>query len=185
MVPIEKLSGRLGNQLFRHAYLYAQMREGIIPDVYVQDPKYFDKYREEIKELFGDGIGYLAQVGIHVRRGDYVGGSFHTDLCLSDYYENAIALFPGKNFLVFSDDPFWCEDKFKGDNFQVVFGGSELEDFNQLSSCEAQIISNSSFSWWAAYLCPNPAHRVIAPRENRWFQDGVVRCRLPGEWTQI
>ena len=48
MRNIHDFSGRLGNEMFRHAYLYAQVRDGIIPDVYLQSYEYFEKYTDEI-----------------------------------------------------------------------------------------------------------------------------------------
>ena len=118
MVPITNLSGRLGNQMFEFAYIYAQYREGIIPDIYVQDFNYFDKYRVEIRYIFGDGIGHIPGVGIHVRRGKnpllpsepaYSDNPFHTNICNTDYYQRAMDLFPDKEFLIFSDDREWCK----------------------------------------------------------------------------
>ena len=50
----EFYTGRLGNKLFQIAYLYSQVKEGFIPDWYVQDYKYFKKYIEEIKQLFSE-----------------------------------------------------------------------------------------------------------------------------------
>jgi hypothetical protein len=185
MVDPNILFGRLGNRLFKEAYLYAQAREGYIPDVYVQNQIYFDSYREELRALFGQGFSAIPYVGIHVRRGDYVDSKFHVDLTQTNYYEKAIDLFPDKEFLVFSDDSAWCKKHFTSKNFQVVEGRSEVEDFNLLASCtEGNIIANSSFSWWAAYL--NPHHpKITAPQENLWFHDGQVRCHLPSDWEQI
>ena len=51
--------GRLGNQMFQGAYIYAQMLDGVIGDIYVQDPKYFEKYKNQIVRLYGGGIGYI------------------------------------------------------------------------------------------------------------------------------
>ncbi len=183
MIDSSKIFGRMGNRMFQGAYLYAQMKEGIIPDIYVQDYKYFEKYEYDVKKLYSEGIGFLNTVGIHVRRGDYVDNPFYIDLSKTDYYEKAIALFPHKNFLVFSDDPEWCKTKFTENNFQVMEDGTELEDFNMLASCSDIIMANSSYSWWAAYLCPNPGKTIIAPKD--WFSDGITRVNLPPEWKQI
>lgn len=185
-------SGRLGNRLFQMAYLYAQVKNGIIPDWYLQDPKYFTGYEDEIKQLFGEGIGYLEQVGVHVRRGKnpvnpdetaYSENPFYVNLSETDYYEKAMALFPKKNFVIFSDDPDWCKERFKGENIQVMDRGDDVEDFNILSSCESQIIANSSYSWWAAFLNPNPAKKVVAPKA--WYSDGIERTVCPKEWILI
>lgn len=185
-------TGRLGNRLFQIAYLYAQIRRGVIPDWYLQDPAHFQEFESEIKELFGEGIGYLEQVGIHVRRAAnpvnpkesaYSENPFYTNLCETDYYKKAMMLFPNEKFLIFSDDPEWCRENFKGLDIQIMEKGDDVEDFNLLASCKSQIIANSSFSWWAAYLNPNPAKKVIAPL--KWYADGQQRTICPKEWTLI
>lgn len=187
------IQGRLGNQMFQIAYLLAHHWKGEIPDIYLQSEEYFKEYKEEIKQLFGDGIGYLDQVGIHVRRAanpinpdepKYSENPFYVNLGDTDYYEKAMAMFPNEKFLIFSDDPEWCKEKFKDNpNVQVMEKGDEIEDFNLLSSCKSLIIANSSFSWWAAYLCPNETKKIIAPKQ--WFSDGVERIKLPKEWITI
>ena|SRR3990167_4633022 len=184
--------GRLGNRLFQCAFLYAESRKRGT-DFYYQDPKFFEGYEEEIKQLFSEGIGYLTQVGVHIRRGanpinkdepKYSENTFYTNLSGSDYYERAMALFPEDNFLVFSDDPDWAKEKFKDNpRVQVMEKGNEIEDFNLLASCKDLIIANSSFSWWAAYLCPNEGKRIIAPKN--WYADGIQRTVLPKLWEQI
>lgn len=185
MVNPDNIFGRLGNKMFQGAYIYSQFKDGNIPDIYVQDFSLFEKYEGDIKKLYGDGIGFLPYVSIHVRRGDYVDNPFYVDLLKTDYYKRAIALFPDKNFLVFSDDPEYCKtlEMFKGDNFQVMEDGNELEDFNQMASCENNICANSSFSIWAAYLNPAWNKQVIVPKE--WFTDKIERVKLPQEWTRI
>ena len=194
MIPIERLTGRMGNKMFQYAYLYAQMREGVIPNIYVQDEKYFEKCADEIKELFGHGIGFLPYIGIHVRRAanpinpdepKYSENPFYVNLSETDYYERAIELFPGKQFLIFSDDTEWCKEKWgKNDRFQVMEGQTELEDFNMLASCSSIIMANSSFSWWASYLCPNPSKHIVAPKN--WYADGnETRTVIPNTWTKI
>ena len=193
MINIHALSGRMGNEMFRHAYIYAQFRDGVIPDVYLQDPKYFEKYADEIREMFGEGIGYLTQVGVHIRRAGnpinpdepkYSENSFYFNLSESDYYERAMALFPEDNFLVFSDDPEWAKEKFKDNpRVQVMEKGNEVDDFNLLASCKDIIMANSSWSWWASWLNPNEAKRIIAPKQ--WFADGIQRIKLLESWEQI
>lgn len=176
----------MGNELFRDAYIYAQFRDGKIPDVYLQSPEYFDKYRDEIRQRYGEGIGFLDFVGVHVRRGDYVNNPFYVDLAATDYYERAMAMFPGEKFLIFSDDPAFCKERFKGENIQVMDGGTELEDFNMLASCSiGNIIANSSYSWWAAYLNPSHSKVVIAPSVENWHVDKVERTVCPREWIRI
>lgn len=196
MKDIHFYSGRLGNELFRDAYIYSQFRDGKIPDVYVQDYRLFEKYADELKERYGEGIGFLPYVSIHVRVGKnpanpdepaYKDNPFYTNLLDTDYYDKATALFPGKKFLLFSDNPeyakgfFWKE--IEDGTVKVVEGGTELEDFNQMASCEHNIIANSSFSWWAAFLNMHPNKVVVAPKN--WYADGQERTLLPPSWTRL
>jgi hypothetical protein len=129
--------------------------------------------------MYGEGIGKLDMVGIHVRRGDYVNNPFYVDLMKTPYYDDAMAKFDDK-FVIFSDDIAWCKEQkiFKGCEFSK--GRSEVEDMNLLASCKGIIMANSSFSWWASYLS---SARVIAPK--LWFRDMVERTHIPDEWEKV
>lgn len=189
---IRSVMGGLGNNLFQFAYLYARVKDGTIPDIYLQDPAYFEKYAEEIKGLLQDGIGFIPFVSIHVRRGTnpsnpsepaYADNPFYVNLSQTEYYERAINQFPKANFLVFSDDIEFAKTKFLGGRFQFIEGQTEVEDLNMMASCEHNIIANSSFSWWAAFLNPNPAKTVIAPKN--WHPDDIERTRCPSTWIRL
>ena len=196
MINPDIIFGRLGNRMFQGAFLYAQAKKMGV-DFYFQDPKFFEGYEEDIKVLFGQGIGYLDQVGVHIRRAanpinpnepKYSENPFYVNLCEStDYYERAMKLFPDKKFLIFSDDISFCKEYFKGNNndVQIMEGGTELEDFNMLASCAGIIGANSSFSYWAAYLCPTLSAKIVFPSVKNWYKDGVERTVCPKEWIRI
>jgi hypothetical protein len=133
-------------------------------------------------------------VSIHVRRGDYIGMElFAVDL--ESYYSSAIECI-SKNrrchFLVFSDDLSWCRA-------QTIFQSNRVTFFNQLgsraniplnemalmASCDHNIICNSTFSWWAAWLNKNPRRTVIMPRQwlSRYSTD-VCGLSVQG-WMQL
>ncbi|MEY2461026.1 MAG: hypothetical protein QOG30_2856 [Acidimicrobiaceae bacterium] len=105
---------------------------------------------------------------IHVRRGDYVSPGDEDkwgDLAGDGYYRRAVeAIGDDVTYLVFSDDLAWCRES-------LCIEGAEYADFDQFTSlclmsrCDVNIIANSSFSWWAAYL--NPTADVYAPK--KWF----------------
>lgn len=185
------ISGRMGNQMFQTAYIINQVKKGLIPDIYIQSEEFFKESADYIKELYGDNIGFIDYVSIHVRRGDYVGNDFYVDLFSNGYYERAMALFPNEKFIVFSDDIEWCKQQeiFKGCAFSE--GNGEVEDLNMMASCKSNIIANSSYSWWAAYLNPNPAKTVIAPKE--WYtlsspndgEQSIFSTQLLDSWTKI
>ena len=179
MIPIWRLTGRLGNQMFQMAYLHAQMRDGLIPDIYVQSPEYFEKYSNEIKAIYGQNIVPNEYIAIHVRRGDYVGNSFYVDLMETDYYKRAMLEFPNEKFMVFSDDIDWCkkQDIFEGCTFSE---SDEVVDLNKIAGSKGVIMANSSFSWWGAYL---NGGKIIAPQ--KWYSDSIERTKLLKEWKRI
>ena len=63
--------------------------------------------------------------------------------------------------------------------------GDEVEDFNLLASCKSIIMANSSWSWWASYLCPHQDKKIIAPKQ--YYADGVERTKYPTDegWVII
>lgn len=184
MVPITNW-GRLGNQMFQLAYLFAQAKKGYIPDLYVQYPHYFHEYEQEIQEMFGQGIGpEIDAVSMHIRRTDYVTDAAFVSLSDTDYYERAMALFPGERFIVCSDDVAWCRKKWHSyANVKISDGQTDLQDMNLMAACKHNIIANSSFSWWAAYLNRNPNKIVVYPRQ--WHTDGIVRVGFPEGWVNL
>ena len=172
--------GRLGNSLFQYSFCYAQSRENNT-DFYYQDPKYFDKYAEEIKILFGQDIYPIDQVAIHVRRGDYVGNDFYVDLTETEYYSKAMSEFQGEQFLVFSDDIEWCKQQMLFKNCEFSTGNDEITDLNLMAGCKGIIMANSSYSWWGAFLSKG---KVIAPKE--WYADkDQTRTICLKNWKRI
>jgi hypothetical protein len=162
---------------------------------YFQSYKYFDKYRKQIlnefifkKEIlykcFNIISKYQNTVAIHVRRGDYVNHSgFWT--VTPQYLQAALSQFDDKEytFLIFSDDINWCKQTFPEG---VVFmeNNGQFVDLCLMSMCEHNIIANSSYSWWGAYLNKNENKRIIAP--SKWFTDAKSLNDLyPNEWIII
>lgn len=192
-----KIFGGLGNTMFQMAYIYAQVRDGNLPDIYLQDEKYFEKYKDEIKAWYSDGIIKSDYVSIHFRRGDYLNNPFYTDLTKTNYYDKAIAMFPKERFLLFcadrqegSDDRadrLWCEKylESKGIDFDICEGEDEIKDLNAMAGCKHNILANSSFSIWCGILNPNPDKKVICPIEKKYYSDGVVRSKFPEDFIQI
>lgn len=198
MLDPKIIFGRLGNSLFQYSYIYAQMKRGEIPDIFVQDPKYFDEYREELQQLFGEGIGYLPYVALHIRRGKnplnpnepaYHKNEFYVDLMKTRYYAEAIDRFPRRRFLIFSDDMGFAKENFKGEIFAYDESENDIESFNKFASCDSHIIANSSWSWWGAYLSPKHGgvdKKVVAPNHDKWYSDGSeTRTVCPKDWIRL
>lgn len=195
MKPIRKIIGGLGNLMFKESFIYAQMREGVIPDLYVQSDKYWKKYAEEIKQRFSKDIGHDERVAIHVRRGDYLQTDFYVNLWETGYYQKALEHFKDEKFLIFCADRQnveqdkldreWCYWFFRGllpnGNFTMhIPSPDEADDLNAMAACKGIIGANSSFSWWACYLGNGVK---IMPKN--WHSDGVERTVCPSDWIRI
>lgn len=192
MINPHKIFGRMGNQMFQGAYIYAQMKRGEIPDIFVQDPKYFEEYGDEIKKMYGEGIGMLPYTAIHLRVGSnpidpsepkYSENPFYVNLAKTGYYIKALEHFPGGKFIVFSDDIEFAKTYFEGDRFAFDDSKDDIEAFNKMASCQGIIIANSSFSWWAGYCCPHLDKKVLFP--NVWFSDNIKRIGFPNDWIEV
>ena len=152
---------------------------------YFQSEKYFKNNKKEILELFSFPKEVIENVknkyldilkyntcSIHVRRGDYLKYPNSHPIQTIEYYQNSISFFSEKNkFLIFSDDIEWCKDNFPNepDKFKFIEGNKDYEDLLLMSLCNNNIICNSTFSWWAAWLNKNENKIVIAPK--LWFGD--------------
>lgn len=135
------------------------------------------------------------RTAVHVRRGDYVRIGYWFPLCPVHYYTMAMNEIsdehPNTQFFIFSDDPQWCEIQF-GDMKNAILvsqvGNNSIEreiaEFTLMRSCDAFIISNSTFSWWAAYL--SESGTVISP--DRWYNEGLSHLDhsvfTPPHWRQ-
>jgi len=152
----------------------------LITNSYLQSPKYFESNRQHILNILNlsaDEEQYLKDkyepylsgesCSLHIRRGDYLNAKdYHTCLWDTDYYKQALDLIDAQTVLVFCDDPEWAKDQFPQDKFVIVIEEDHLELF-LMSYCKNNIIANSTFSWWGAWLNTNPEKRVIAPKN--WF----------------
>lgn len=165
-----------------------------------QSYKYFEHAKEEVLNAwrfahYPEMEGY---VSIHVRRGDYATHSDYFPPVTVEYIKKAINYFKETHykFAVFSDDLNWCKNTFSifsetGFEFKYIEGGTEYTDLSMMSSCDHNIIANSSFSWVGAYANRNPNKIVVSPNQHtNWFGDKNrhlldTKDLLPPEWVQI
>ena len=149
---------------------------------YYQSEKYFEKYSENIKSLFGPPLEFIQRIqeeiriifqervlAINVRRGDYLYYTNYHPTITVEYIDKAVELIPNiKHILIFSDDIIWCKTQFgQFDTITYIEGYPPQEQLWIMSLCSDFILSNSSFSWWGAYLSRSPNKTVIAPET--WF----------------
>jgi len=180
--------------------------DGAIYIGYFQSHKYFLDIRDALLELFKPRLlsEELNQslldlkknsVSIHVRRGDYVtnskSNSFH-GLCSLEYYHEGISFILEKiddpTFYVFSDDIDWVKENLKlkhSHKFISFIKSSPCDELYLMSRCHHNIIANSSFSWWAAWLNNNPEKIVVAPKN--WFKDPTIDTSdlIPSSWIRL
>jgi hypothetical protein len=176
-------------------------------DGYWQNSKYFDKNRECILNSFNLKRGhqknkvlkkYLCQisesesVALHVRRGDYLlnKNQEHHGACDLDYYKKAILHMQGmtKNdcmFFIFSDDITWCRENFHflNNKLFIVDTDKPVYDLELMKNCKHNIISNSTFSWWGAWLNNFDRKIVIAPKV--WWASYPGETIALDDWIKI
>ncbi len=176
-------------------------------DGFWQSEKYFAGSEVHIQEAFkfshplgGQNLPLLERiqqgnsVSLHVRRGDYVANTavmnFH-GVCGKEYYLQAVEWLSEKagdlELFVFSDDTEWCRQNLRFD-LPITYvdhnkGKNSYIDMQLMSACKHNIIANSSFSWWAAWLNNNPDKQVIAPF--RWFQQEENPDIYPTAWRRM
>lgn len=176
-------------------------------DGYWQSEKYFKDYRPILLKEFTfseftekENLRLLKIIqsskctSMHIRRGDYVAHPLFKDICTVDYYRTAINYIREQtevdNILVFSNDIEWCQKKignsFLGVNSIYVnwnTGEHCFRDMQLMSLCHNNIIANSSFSWWGAWLNQNEDKIVLCP--SRWMNKGYAPDIIPDEWIRI
>ena len=131
--------------------------------------------RKENKELY-EIIKCSNSICISIRRGDYISTQFRNDffVCDKSYFDKGIKkiqeLVSNPIFILFSDDIEWAQSNILIEGYPVYHESGDdpiWEKLRLMSSCKHFVISNSTFSWWAQFLCTNRDKIVVSP--NRWF----------------
>ncbi len=175
---------------------------------YWQSEKYFAGHEATIREDFtfrrplqarneelAAAMRDTNSVSLHIRRGDYAKNpktlATH-GLCSLDYYGAAVKYIAERvaspTFFVFSDDISWAQENLKMVSPCEFIGHNQRADsyidMQLMSACKHHISANSSFSWWGAWLNPNPQKIVVAPRG--WFANGTaVDDLIPDGWIRL
>lgn len=183
-------------------------RGNVYLDGYFQSPKYFEDIRttllqdftlkdtpSETAARFRAIMRNTESVSVHIRRGDYVSNTKVQSAygtCSLQYYQKAMEMLgrrvPSPSWFVFSDDISWAREHlaFPG---EVTYVSdhliSDAEEFSLMAACKHNIIANSSFSWWGAWLNQNPEKIVIAP--DPWFdtKKNEHKDLIPDSWIRI
>jgi Glycosyl transferase family 11 len=176
---------------------------------YWQSARYFEGYESAIRQAFtfpgtlkGDDLAVLElmrqqpSVAVHVRRGDYTNAK-NSQVYVQvgrEYYQQAIAQMRSaithSRFFVFSDDPAWVRQHLLTTDTTMVLvdhnsGDKSFNDMRLMSLADHNIIANSTFSWWGAWLNAHPNKQVIAPRN--WFLSSSMDSSdvCPADWIKL
>jgi hypothetical protein len=173
-----------------------------------------DKYFKSIESLIKDEFKFTIQldvenlkwkneilntnaVSIHIRRGDYISLKQNVNKFAQipiSFYKSAISEIAQKVhnpvFFVFSDDIKWVKENLISDApLHFIENNNTVQtshfDMQLMSLCKHNIICNSTFSWWSAWLNANPHKIVIAPQN--WFSDVSINSQdiIPDEWIKL
>lgn len=182
-------------------------------EAYFQSEKYFLNIRDKLLNEFvistekeDEVFKFLApfknytKIAVHVRRGDYVNyPDYHPMLPINYYVQAEKALeamnVENKVFIVCSDSISWCKENLKFTTGNIIYSEnfSDVQDLVLMQHCDHNIIANSSFSWWSAWLNNNPNKIVIGPqtrnpKAQQWFahkgpQD--TQDLYPESWIEV
>jgi hypothetical protein len=172
-----------------------------------QSYKYFENCRSSIIHDFSFDDSKLSvetvqmlnriretnSISVHVRRGDYLGVWFFDGLgsvCTKEYYKRSFEYIkknvPNPHFFIFSDDKEYIKKNMAFPNCTFVDFNKEKDSWQDLylmSKCKHNIIANSSFSWWGAWLNQNERKIVIAPK--RWWSSIDNDDVVPPLWIRL
>lgn len=182
------------------------LHDSIYYDGYWQSEEYFKDIKsiilkefsfppfDERNEACAKEIISSNSLSIHIRRGDFLNHPLYKDICTLQYYEEAIrrvcSMTPIDHVVVFSNDIDWCQKNlssllnFKSTTFiDWNVGAQSYNDIHLMSLCKHNIIANSSFSWWGAWLNKNPNKIVASPRI--WDHSGSASNPICKDWIRI
>ncbi|AOC95288.1 Glycosyl transferase family 11 [Flavobacterium anhuiense] len=212
-VPLKKLLTQMGCSVINEDYDYNFNSEYLKPSKGItfyfggwHNEKYFIDSKDEILDSFSfskdvdeittslvQEMANYESVSIHVRRGDYLNAAninLFGKVCTKEYFEKAIDLMNEKvktpHYYIFSNDIGWVKENFNLERVTYVTHNSGINSWRDMflmSSCKHNIIANSSFSWWGAWLNKNNNNTVLSP--TKFLNSDKVSDIYPANWTKI
>ena len=183
-----------GSRVYLKGYFQSEKYFFPIKNIIQREFTFKDEFIQRVKE-FSIKTRSVNSVSVHIRRGDMkndpVMAERHGVMPLS-YYQKGIEIIRSKisnpQFYFFSDDINWTKENFNNTDATFVSGEiskTHFEDLYLMSQCGNNIIANSSFSWWGAWLNNNPNKIIVAP--NKWFNSGPQDTEdlVPASWIRI
>lgn len=174
---------------------------------YWQSDLYFKEFSDEIRDLYtfknistknravANHMQTINSVSLHIRRGDYLTIPGALNVCSEDYYNKAISIINRKverpHFFIFSNDTAWSERFAKSLRIEYTIidhntGMDSYQDMYLMSQCKHNILANSSFSWWGAYLnCHSDAIRIAPYNWCNGHSAETLETDTPKNWLRI
>ncbi len=187
-----------GSSLYLIGYWQSEKYFLDIKDVLKKDFEFPSIDENEYINTISKSIAESNSISIHIRRGDYVKNQFAKSIYTTlsnDYYQKAINYCNKKvkeaRFFIFSDDPQYVQANFSNIKNLVIVDHKDIVanyvDMKLMSLCKHNIIANSSYSWWAAWLNNNTEKIVISPK--KWYvkdnNEKIIDSRIPNSWISI
>jgi len=185
---------RLGRNVYLKGYFQSEKYFLPAKEIIRKEFRFKDDVINNVNE-FANKINNEQSVGVHIRRGDMrndnITSEYHGVLPL-DHYQKCIDIIrskvPGPVFYFFSDDIKWVKENLQIPQSVYISDNitkNHIEDLYLMSRCRYNIIANSSFSWWGAWLNDNPEKIVIAPK--KWFNKGPKDTQdlIPEGWIKV
>lgn len=184
---LSKITGNYG--LYQSEKYFIEVKNEILKQYTLKNPLSIGA-----KDLLEKIKSNPNSVSLHIRRGDYVKNTktnkYH-GTCDLDYYHKAIDIIKTKMidpaFFIFSDDIEWVKENLHIEN-AIYSSDKSIRDYEEMilmSKCSHNIIANSTFSWWGAYLNTNLNKIVIAPKQWTVKKSSIELDILPEIWLQI
>jgi hypothetical protein len=186
---------KINSNTYIEGFFQSELYFKSIENTLRQDFNFMTPLDGENKKLI-ETLNSQETISVHIRRGDYVQKKRYQDIyatCSLDYYKRAVEHiakhYDKPTLLIFSDDIEWVKQNLKLD-YPAIFvshnnGLQSYEDMRLMSLCNHNIIANSSFSWWGAWLNKNPDKIVVAPQ--KWFNDeNIIQTDIiPENWIRL
>ena len=181
--------------LYISGYFANQKYFMVIEDIIRKEFTLKEPLNIENQKMF-DLINSTPSVSLHIRRGDYVGNGFFAEIPLS-YYHDAVTIiekkYPKSTYYIFSDDLQWVKENLTL-NVNTIYvdindSSTDYMELMLMAACKHNIIANSTFSWWGAWLNSNSEKIVIAPKI--WFNNKEAQAKynngklVPVNWIKI
>lgn len=168
-----------------------------IREVLLEDFSFKEKMNDENKKVSDLINSTDSSVSLHIRRGDYISLPEAKKVFRSPFedgfYDKAVSEIEKRidnpEFFLFSDEPEWVKEnlklKHKHRIIDINKGKNNYWDMKLMSLCKHNIIANSTFSWWAAYLNQNKNKLVFAPKA--WINDSryIIEDILPPDFIKL